>query len=410
MSRAIPRPVGPLLAGLAWLALLAGGCAPRRAAERPAVTFWTAFPRAAVEPLVARFHAANPGIRVELRQLPKAAIADSARAALAAGRPPDLCQLAGGSLGEWLADGSLSDWSAGVADLRGELRGWEQCMVGDAIYGLPWTLSAPVLVFERGLFARAGLDSARAPATWAEVRAAAQALRRLPGVHGLGLAWGSPAERSASWLPWALVNDGGLPGPGPDSSRFARAENAQALEFLASLRPALLLAPRDSLERAFVAGRLGMLLADATLAEAAERAGRHPGAGLVPRPAEASGLSASPASGAVLVSFTHSRRKEDALRLARSLVEPASAFALLATVPGALPARADAESALAGRPFAAIVLRQLVTARYAPRGRGGAALEARLGAAVADVVEGRAAAAAALAAVDSGAASPRAGR
>jgi ABC-type glycerol-3-phosphate transport system substrate-binding protein len=408
----VSRPPGPLLL-VALLLLPAGGCAPRRTAERPAVTFWTSWPRAAVAPLLDRFQAANPGVRVEMRELPAGALADSARAAVVAGHPPDLCQLPGEDLGEWLADGSLSDWSAGVADLRSQLRGWEQCMVGDAIYGLPWTLSAPVLVYDRDLFARAGLDSARAPATWAEVRAAALRVRRLPGVaHGLGLAWGSPAERTAGWLPWAFVADGAIPGAGGDSSRIACPGNEEALAFLASLRPALLLAPRDSLERAFVAGRLGMLLADATLAEAAARAGRRPGAGLVPRPAEASGLSASPASGAVLASFTHSRRKEDALRLARFLVEPASALALSAAVPEALPSRVDADSvgAFAARPFAAIALRQLATARYTPRLRGWPALEARLGEAVGDVIEGRAGAAAALAAADSFAASRRTAR
>jgi ABC-type glycerol-3-phosphate transport system substrate-binding protein len=408
----VSRPPGSLLL-VALLLLPAGGCVPRRPAERPAVTFWTSWPRAAVAPLLDRFHAAHPGVRVELRELPAGALADSARAAVVGGHPPDLCQLPGEDLGEWLAGGSLSDWSAGVADLRSQLRGWEQCMVGDAIYGLPWTLSAPVLVYDRDLFARAGLDSARAPATWAEVRGAALRVRRLTGVaHGLGLAWGSPAERTASWLPWAFVADGAIPGVGGDSSRIACPGNEEALAFLASLRPALLLAPRDSLERAFVAGRLGMLLADATLAEAAARAGRRPGAGLVPRPAEASGLSASPASGAVLASFTHSRRKEDALRLARFLVEPASALALSAAVPEALPSRVDADSvgAFAARPFAAIALRQLATARYTPRLRGWPALEARLGEAVGDVIEGRASAAAALAAADSFAASRRTAR
>jgi maltose-binding protein MalE len=114
----------------------------------------------------------------------------------------------------------------------------------------------------------------------------------------------------------------------------------------------------------------------------------------------------------VLASFTHSRRKEDALRLARFLVEPASALALSAAVPEALPSRVDADSvgAFAARPFAAIALRQLATARYTPRLRGWPALEARLGEAVGDVIEGRAGAAAALAAADSFAASRRTAR
>lgn len=392
---------------LAWLyavlVLLGGSCSPLTPAERPAVLFWSAWPRAAIEPLLERFTAENPGIRVTLRELPVEALSDSAAAALAAGRVPDLCQLPGDSLGPWLEGGVLSDWSAGVADLRPALRGWEQCMVGDAIYGLPWTAHAPVLLYDRVLFARARLDSTRAPATWAELRSAAARLERLGrGVRGMGIATGPPAVLTGTWLPWAYANGGGPLSRDLDSSRVASRANEQALGFLVSLRPHALLAPRDSLEREFVRGRLGMLLADASLADSAERAGRRPGFDLVPRPSAGSGTSASLASGAVLVSFTSSRRKEDALRLARFLVQPEQAQALADAVPTALPARLDADSsgAFTDRPLAAITLRQLASARYAPRVRGWSACEVRIGAAVAEALAGRSPARA-LAAADS---------
>ena len=36
----------------------------------------------------------------------------------------------------FINDGLLSDWSAGVADLKPAVRGWELCSLGDAVYGL----------------------------------------------------------------------------------------------------------------------------------------------------------------------------------------------------------------------------------------------------------------------------------
>lgn len=390
-----------LVLALPWLAL---SCAPRRAAERAPVEFWVSWPIEAVAPLVATFEAENPGLRVHLRHVPLSAQGDSVTLAVESGHPPDLCQLSGGSMPAWLAQGSLSDWSAGVADLRGILRGWELCMVGDAVYGLPWTLRAPVLIYEKRLFARAGLDSSRAPATWEELRKAAgrvQALRG--GVHGFGVPSGSTRELASAWLPWAWGNGGELFTAGLDSSRVGEPAPAQALEHLVALRRNGLAAPQDSLEREFLAGRLGMFLADATFAQASARAGRRAGVALVPRPAADRGASSSWADGEVLVSFTASRHKEQALKLARFLVQPASALALVATLPGAWPSRVDAESSawFLERPVALVAQRQLASARFTPHPRDWPALEARLGEAVWEALSGRASPSRALASADS---------
>ncbi len=378
-------------------------CTPRRPAERPPVEFWVSWPVQAVVPIVQRFEAETPGVHVRLRALPWDSANDSLSLALRSGRLPDLCQLTGAQMPEWLAGSSLSDWSAGVADLRTSLRGWDLCMVGDAIYGLPWTLRAPVLVYERGLFARAGLDSARAPTTWDELRAAAARLHRLPGVGGFGVATGSARELTRAWLPWVWSDEGDLFTAGLDSSRLAEPAPAEALELLLALKRSGLGAPRDSLERAFLAGHLGMLIADASLADAAARAGRRPGVALVPPPSREHGTSSSWADGEVLVSFTDSHHKEQALKLARFLVQPENAQALAAAVPQAWPSRVDAESTAWYSQNAAglVTLRQIATSRYAPRRRDWPVLESRLGDAIWETLSGNASAARALASADS---------
>lgn len=388
-----------------WLALVLA-CVSlschRRPAERPPVEFWVSWPSEAVAPLVQRFESENPGVRVRLRQVPESAVDDSLLLALRTGHPPDLCQLPGSQMPEWLDGGSLSDWSAGVADLRGTLRGWELCMVGDAIYGLPWTLRTPVLVYDKTLFAKAGLDSAQAPATWDDLRAAASRLDRLPGVHGFGVAAGSARELTRTFLPWVWSGGSGFLAGGSDSSRLRARASVAALELLVALGKDGLVASRDSLEREFLAGRLGMLVGDPSLADSAARAGRRSGVAVVPGASDTS-RSATWADGEVLASFTSSRHKEQALKLARFLVQSENARDLHAAVPAAWPSRVDAESTAwySQDPTGRVALRQLAGAHFAPRQREWPALEARIGEAVWDALSGRTSASAALASADS---------
>jgi len=103
------------------------------------------------------------------------------------------------------------------------------------------------------------------------------------------------------------------------------------------------------------------------------------------------------------VSFTASRHKEQALKLARFLVLSTNARALAEAMPGAWPSRVDAESTAwySQSPNGSVTLRQLATARFAPRRRDWPVLEARLGEAVWEALSGRASATAALAGADS---------
>ena len=369
----------------------AAGCAPKRAAERTPVSFWTSRTAESLAGAVRAFEDANPSLRVAVRTLPASVMADSVEVALASGHAPDLCEMPTDSLGPWLERGVLTDWSAGVADLRPVLRGWGSCMLGDAIYALPWTLRAPVLLYDRELLARAGVDSSDAPATWDAFRTAAARVSRLGGgVSGYGIAAGSPAEHADTWLQWAMAAGGELVSDELDSSRVASEANAEALTFLRSLVPFSRVAPRDSLEREFVRGRLALLVADPSLASAARAAGRRVGLAALPRRSAASEEAGPWASGEALVSFTSSRHKEDALRLARSLVEPASLESLAAAEPGMLPARvgADTLAAFRDRADAVAALRLLATSRPRPPVRDWAPVEARLGEAVARVLDG----------------------
>jgi ABC-type glycerol-3-phosphate transport system substrate-binding protein len=361
------RVLGVLIAMMLALALSCG----RRTSTHPVdVTFWQSWPVEAIAPLAQRFEAANPGVHIVVSQLPAEGATDTLALAAQSGRPPDLVELTPEQTATFIGDGLLSDWSAGVADLKPDVRGWELCSLGDAIYGLPWLLKTRVLVWDRALFAKAGLDTTRAPETWDELKAAATRMQKLGnGIHGFGLA-DTRRDDFVSFMTFAWGNDGELLSARLDSCRIDSPENAEALEFLVSLVPVSLVASRDSIANEFERGRLGLWIADAGFAmEARRRAPRLPLAvALVPSPAEDHGSHATTGSGTVLASFTRSRRKEDALRFARYLGERQNTLALAAALQTVFPPHPGVEEApeYHDRREARVCIRQLETAHFEP--------------------------------------------
>lgn len=355
-------------AGTAAALVLAAGCAP--AGKPPEeIVFWQSAPPAAIEPLVRRFEGENPGLHVRVEQRSGAAVADSLDAALADGRPPDLCELDGEQMRGLLDGGALSDWSAGVADQRDSLRGWEACRVGDALYGMPWRVSARVLYWNRALFARAGLDSGRGPETWDQLLAAASRVQRLGGgVHGYGLATGDSVALLPEFLSYAWGNGGEVLSSGADSARFDSPANVQALELALRLRRASLQADGERLDREFAAGRLGLRVADSRFASRLEREAPGLRFGVAPVPGREAGTSAPFADVRVLASFTRSRHKENALRLARFLVRSDIAVQAYAAYPDGLPANAGSDTLpwFRERPREALLAEQAGRARFAP--------------------------------------------
>ncbi len=380
--------------GLALFAWLPMGCAPRAAKAPRTVTFWVTEPLDGVSPSVRRFEAGTPGVVVELIRMPAASMADSLAVALASNHPPDLCQLHDGQVGPLMAAGVLSDWSAGVADRRADLRGWELCMQGDAILGLPWLVRTRLLFMDPALAARARVEATRTPTSLAALRTAALAMARHGhGAKGLGIALDDSGASVASVLPFLWSEGGQLANATRDTSWLASANNRAALEGLQSMRPALALAPQAELERAFGEGRLGMVIAAPGFASrlAAQAPTRRVVFGGMPMGAPGTGRSAGWLGGEVLASFTGSRHKEDALKLARFLASPAEAEAVARAGDDVLPATiaSDTSAWVRASPLRSAVVAQLANARALPVHGQWPAMERVLARAFADVLEGR---------------------
>lgn len=363
MSRRIPR--------RAWFALIVaaaaalGACAKPGEDRREVVSVWSTVPAPTLAPWVAAFEASSPRLRIVVRSLAVEGFADSIASALATGHAPDLATIPSEAFPVLMGQGVLSDWSAGVADLRGALEGWDLCMWGDAIYGLPWLLDTRVLYYNTQRWAAAG----GAPGGPADEQALQQVAARERGALGLTRA-GTPGA-FAALAPWAWAAGAEVGTPSLDTVRIDSDVWARSLSALLALRRNARLASQDSLEDAFAEGRLTMLVAGADLASrlAISAPSLPVGAALVPPPVPGrSASSASVLSGTVLASFTTSRRKEDALRFARSLVEPEALARLALVLDGPVPALAHADTTVwaAGSPVRPALCRAVKASRGGP--------------------------------------------
>jgi multiple sugar transport system substrate-binding protein len=355
------------------------------------IVFWQSWPADVIAPLIAKFEQSHPGVKVRVAQLDRASGIDTVSAAIASGNVPDLCELSSTYMPRMLASAALSDWSAGIADLRPSLRGWEICMIGDAVYGMPWVLETRALFYNKALMAVAGLDSTRPPETWDELYASARKIHNAAqGRHGFGVPVGG-GELFESFMPLAWGNAGQILTADLSHSAFDSPEIREALDFYLKLAQVSLVDRQEVLDREFKAGRIGFMISGPwlfkTISTDAPRL-RYSVA-LVPKPAVGHGTHASFKEGEVLVGFTASKNKPGALALARFLVQPENVLALADADPGIQPATVGADTGAYGRarPNQAM-LRQLDTALAPPNHSAWIEMEAAIEDAVKQALDG----------------------
>ena len=388
-------------ARLAWLALLwallaatpvlIDSCGKGGGQE---VVFWQFWPVGVIQPLLDEFQKQNPTITVRMEQLAWQRGLEKITAAMASGNMPDLCELGSTWMPRMLASGALADWSAGVADLKPQLRGWPICSVGDAAYGVPWVLGTRALFYNHTLFAEAGLDSTKPPATWDELLDAATRINELgKGIHGFGVQGGERYVLFKKFMPFAWSNGGTILSEDLAHSTFDSPQNREALEFYVKLAKAGIVDRQGALDREFKEGRLGLEVSGAWLFKSIPKdsPGLRYGVTLIPSPAEDQGTHASFAGGEVLVSFRASKNKPGALQLARFLVRPENALALAEAAKSVEPATIAADSSAYYRqhPEEQVMIRQFQTSYPTPNHPAWVEMEAAIEDEVEQALDGK---------------------
>lgn len=192
MSQTLATRIAPRFAALGanlWLVactmLLAVACS-REHDDRQVVRFWAmGYEGQVVAQLIPQFERDNPGIRIDLQQLPWTAAHEKLLTAFAGDALPDVCAIGNTWIPEFAMIGALSPLDARIADTPWLDPGdyfsgaWDSGVIDGQVYAVPWYVETRLPFYRRDLLHQAGVEAP--PTTWAQWRNAMAAIKREVG-------------------------------------------------------------------------------------------------------------------------------------------------------------------------------------------------------------------------------------
>lgn len=177
--------------GLSLLLLLVGSLllsACRKEPEGVTVRFWAMGREAeVVTGLIREFEAENPGIHVDVQNIPWTAAHEKLLTAFAADGLPDVCQLGNTWIPEFAELNTLTPLQPYVAqskvvDPADYFQGiWDTNVIHDELVGVPWYVDTRLLYYRKDMLAKAGYD--HPPRTWDEWNAMMAAIKKMQGAN-----------------------------------------------------------------------------------------------------------------------------------------------------------------------------------------------------------------------------------
>jgi multiple sugar transport system substrate-binding protein len=166
--------------------LLAAGCLGSAGPAPETLRFWAMGREGeVVQELVRGFERENPGVRVQVQQMPWSAAHEKLLTAFVGRSTPDLAQLGNTWISEFAALQALEPLEPWLAkstsvDSTDYFHGiWDTNLIDGVPYGVPWYVDTRVLFYRKDLLKRAGYDSM--PTTWPAWREAMLSISKLVG-------------------------------------------------------------------------------------------------------------------------------------------------------------------------------------------------------------------------------------
>ncbi|WP_082576296.1 sugar ABC transporter substrate-binding protein [Lysobacter sp. Root604] len=162
--------------------VLAAACS-RQDDRRQVVRFWAmGYEGEVVAQLIPEFERLNPGIRVEIQQLPITSAHEKLLTAFAGDSLPDVCAIGNTWIPEFALLNALQPLDARIAAtpslaVQDYFSGaWDSGVIGGQAYAVPWYVETRLPFYRRDITERAGIKTP--PQTWDEWRQAMAAIKR----------------------------------------------------------------------------------------------------------------------------------------------------------------------------------------------------------------------------------------
>lgn len=182
---------------------------------------------------LAEFEAQNPGVKVEVTQIPSDQFDAKLLTAIAAGTVPDLVRLYSQSQASLMATGAFAPVPAGVANPDDFFtNAYNTNVKAGVAYGIPLDVYATMFQYRKDLAEKAGLG---APKTWDELKAFAKAMQAQGSKWGIGMDVGYDIYNAQGLNEFIHQNGGSFISADGAKWTINSAENVKALEFWGSL-------------------------------------------------------------------------------------------------------------------------------------------------------------------------------
>lgn len=309
-----------------------------------------------VAELIPEFERRNPGIHVDVQQIPWSAAHEKLLTAHVGEATPDVAQMGNTWIPEFVAVRALEDLTPSVASSSvvkpvEYFPGiWATNLIGDRVYGIPWYVDTRLLFYRSDILAEAGWK--QPPRTWDEWMQAMSAVKQRMGSDQYAILL--PTNEFEQPIILGLQNGSKLLRDDGRYGAFSQREFSQAFDFYINLFRTGLAPPFSAnqlanLYQQFGEGDFAMLITGPwnvgemrrrLPAELQDRWMTAP----MPSPDGATFPGPSSAGGSSLVIFRRSNKKDAAWKLIEFLSEPAQQTRFF-ELTGDLPARRAAWNA-----------------------------------------------------------------
>ena len=205
--------------------------------DKPAkgtVEIWTQGADGAKLPdMFTEFKKDNPDVTINMTQVPEAEFISKMTAAITAGTVPDLIYSFTESQSALLATGGFEPVPDGLVkpnDFFPVI--WDNSVVDDVAYGVPWYAYADMTIYRKDLAAKAGVE---APTDWASMRTFGEKLKASGVEYPLALYVNYDAYTARQLLTFAKQNGGGFISDDQKTWTINSKENVEALEYWSGL-------------------------------------------------------------------------------------------------------------------------------------------------------------------------------